>query len=208
MTQRKSTQQPAHSGTLSLALDFGPLLVFFLGYKFLGMIVGTAAFMVAIVLAVIVSKWKLGRVSPMLWLSAALVLFFGGLTIYFHDESFIQLKPTIIYAFFALMLFAGLARGKPLLKYLLQAAYDGLSHTGWMKLSRNWALFFVAMAIANEAMRRSLSFDTWLAVKVWGVTIVSVIFAAANIPMLMRHGLKLGDEPASDDLGETTPPQG
>ena len=67
---------------------------------------------------------------------------------------------------------------------------------------------FVAMAIANEAMRRSLSFDTWLAVKVWGVTIISVIFAAANIPMLMRHGLKLGDEPASDDLGETTPPQG
>ena len=208
MTQRKSTQQPAHSGTLSLALDFGPLLVFFLGYKFLGMIVGTAAFMVAIVIAVIVSKWKLGRVSPMLWLSAALVLFFGGLTIYFHDQSFIQLKPTIIYAFFALMLFAGLARGKPLLKYLLQAAYDGLSHTGWMKLSRNWALFFVAMAIANEAMRRSLSFDTWLAVKVWGVTIVSVIFAAANIPMLMRHGLKRGDEPGSDDLGETTPPQG
>jgi intracellular septation protein len=211
--------QSAHGGTLSLALDFGPLLVFFLTYKGAGWIWGagnpitamsfsTAAFMAAIVIAVIVSKVKLGRVSPMLWLSALLILFFGGLTIYFHDQRFIQLKPTIIYAFFALMLFAGLMRGKPLLKYLLQAAYDGLTETGWLKLSRNWAVFFVSMAIANEAMRRTMSFDAWLAVKVWGVTIVSVVFAAANIPMLMRHGLRLGEEPAAEDIGETSPPQG
>ncbi|WP_188063571.1 septation protein IspZ [Sphingobium sp. KCTC 72723] len=219
MTTTKPTQPPKHGGTLSLALDFGPLLIFFLTYKGAGwiwgwgnpitaMTVGTAAFMAAIVIAVIISKVKLGRVSPMLWLSAMLILFFGGLTIYFHDQRFIQLKPTIIYSFFALMLFAGLLRGQPLLKYLLQAAYDGLSHTGWMKLSRNWALFFVGMAIANEAMRRSMDFDTWLAVKVWGVTIVSVVFAAANVPMLMRHGLNLGDGLDSDEVGETTPPQG
>ena len=157
---------------------------------------------------VIISKVKLGRVSPMLWLSALLILFFGGLTIYFHDQRFIQLKPTIIYAFFALMLFAGLLRGKPLLKYLLQAAYDGLTEEGWRKLSRNWAFFFVAMAVANELMRRSMSFDTWLAVKVWGVTIVSVVFAGANIPMLLRHGLTLDDGLDSDEVGETTPPQG
>lgn len=200
--------KPAHGGTLSLALDFGPLLVFFLGYKFAGAIMGTAMFMAAIVAAVLVSKWKLGRVSPMLWLSALLVLFFGSLTIYFHDEKFIQIKPTIIYTFFAAMLFAGLMRGKPLLKYLLQAAYDGLSEEGWRKLSRNWAFFFVGMAIANEAMRALLSFDTWLAVKVWGVTIVSMLFAAANVPMLMRHGLNIGEKLDSDEIGETTPPQG
>jgi intracellular septation protein len=199
---------PAHNGTLSLALDFGPLLAFFLAYKFAGVIMGTAIFMAAIVIAVIVSKVKLGKVSPMLWLSALLVLFFGGLTIYFHDQKFIQIKPTIIYAFFALMLFGGLARGKPLLKYLLQAAYDGLSETGWRKLSRNWAFFFIFMAVANEAMRATLTFDTWLAVKVWGVTIVSVVFAAANIPMLMRHGLNLGDRLDAEEIGETTPPQG
>lgn len=211
--------KPAHNGTLSLALDFGPLLVFFLTYKGAGwiwgagnpitaMTVGTAAFMLSIVIAVIISKVKLGRVSPMLWLSALLILFFGGLTIYFHDQSFIQIKPTIIYTFFAFMLFAGLLRGKPLLKYLLQAAYDGLTHEGWLKLSRNWALFFVAMAVANEVMRRSMTFDSWLAVKVWGVTIVSVVFAAANIPMLMCHGLTLGDGLDSEEVGETTPPQG
>ncbi|SCW52520.1 intracellular septation protein [Sphingobium faniae] len=212
------TKSP-HNGTLSLMLDFGPLLVFFLTYKGAGWLWGadnpvtamsfsTAAFMAAIVIAVIVSKVKLGRVSPMLWLSALLILFFGGLTLYFHDQRFIQIKPTIIYAFFALMLFAGLMRGKALLKYLLQAAYDGLTEEGWLKLSRNWALFFVGMAVANEVMRRSMSFDAWLAVKVWGVTIVSVVFAAANIPMLMRHGLSLGEEPVSDEIGETTPPQG
>lgn len=217
--EASTAPKPAHGGNLSLALDFGPLLVFFLSYKGAGWLWGadnpvtamtfsTGAFMVAIVIAVIVSRVKLGRVSPMLWLSALLILFFGGLTIYFHDQRFIQLKPTIIYAFFALMLFAGLARGKPLLKYLLQAAYDGLTDTGWKKFSLNWAFFFVFMALLNEVLRLYLTFDTWLAVKVWGVTILSVVFAAANIPMLMRHGLVLGDAPDADDVAETTPPQG
>ncbi len=202
------TPKPSHSGNLSLALDFGPLLVFFLAYKFYGVIAGTGAFMAAITLAVIVSKVKLGKVSPMLWLSAALVVFFGGLTIYFHDERFIQIKPTIIYAFFAILLLGGLARGKSLLKYLLQAAYDGLSEEGWRKLSRNWAFFFIAMAGANEVMRASLSFDAWLSVKVWGVSIVSFLFAAANIPMLMKHGLNLEKGGAEEAAAQGDPPQG
>ena len=200
--------KPVHNGNLSLALDFGPLLVFFLAYKFYGVIAGTGAFMAAITLAVIVSKVKLGKVSPMLWLSAALVVFFGGLTIYFHDERFIQIKPTIIYAFFAILLLGGLARGKSLLKYLLQAAYDGLSEEGWRKLSRNWAFFFIAMAGANEVMRASLSFDAWLSVKVWGVSIVSFLFAAANIPMLMKHGLNLEKGGAEEAAAQGDPPQG
>lgn len=203
-----SDTKPAHNGNLSLALDFGPLLAFFLAYKFAGVIIGTGVFMATIAIAVAVSKWKLGKVSPMLWLSAILVLFFGSLTIYFHDQRFIQIKPTIIYSFFALMLFAGLARGKPLLKYLLQAAYDGLSEEGWRKLSRNWAFFFVFMAVLNEAMRATLSFDMWLSLKVWGVTIISFLFAAANLPMLMRHGMNIGDKVDTDEVGETAPPQG
>ncbi|MEZ5655340.1 MAG: septation protein IspZ [Sphingobium sp.] len=203
-----SPSKPAHSGNLSLALDFGPLLVFFLAYKFYGVIAGTGAFMAAITLALIVSKVKLGKVSPMLWLSAALVIFFGGLTIYFHDERFIQIKPTIIYGFFAILLLGGLARGKSLLKYLLQAAYDGLSEEGWRKLSRNWAFFFIAMAGANEVMRASLSFDAWLSVKVWGVSIVSFLFAAANIPMLMKHGLNLEKGGAEEAAAQGDPPQG
>lgn len=192
-------EKKAHGGLLPFLIDFGPLLVFFLVFKFsdsdgafgptAAAIKGTVAFMVAIVIAVAVSKWKLDRVSPMLWLSAILVLFFGGLTVYFHSEKFIQIKPTIIYVFFAAILGIGWLRGKPLLKYLLQAAYDGLDESGWMLLSRNWALFFAAMAVTNEILRQAFDFDTWLTIKVWGITAASMVFAIANVPMLMRHGL-------------------
>ncbi len=184
---------PKGESWLPMALDFGPLLVFFLATKFIGMFAGTAAFMAAIAVAVIVSKWRLGKVSPMLWLSAILVLFFGALTLYFHDPKFIQAKPTIIYSFFAVMLLGGWMRGKPLLRYLLQSAYSGLSEIGWLKLSRNWGIFFAVLAVANHIMAQALSFDTWLTVKVWGVTIASMAFAMANLPMLMKHGLTLGE---------------
>jgi intracellular septation protein len=157
-------------------------------------IAGTAAFMAAIFVAVVVSKVKLGKVSPMLWLSAVLVIGFGALTIYFHDPKFIQIKPTIIYLGFAVILFVGLFRQKPMLQYLLQAAYEGLSHEGWMKFSRNWALFFLAMAGLNEVMRAFLTFDIWLTLKVWGVTVLSFVFALANVPMLMRHGLTFDED--------------
>lgn len=185
---------PKGESWLPMALDFGPLLVFFVATKFIGMFAGTAAFMAAIAIAVGVSKWRLGKVSPMLWLSAILVLFFGALTLYFHDPAFIQLKPTIIYGFFALMLIGGWISGRPLLRYLLQSAYSGLSEIGWLKLSRNWGFFFAALGVANEVMRLSLDFDIWLVIKVWGVTIVSMVFAMANLPMLMKHGLDLGQK--------------
>ncbi|MEH6756759.1 MAG: septation protein IspZ [Parasphingorhabdus sp.] len=190
---------------LGFALDFGPLLVFFLAYKFLGIIAGTATFMAAILIAVVISKWKVGKISPMLWLSAILVIGFGTLTIYFNDPRFIQIKPTIIYVSFAVILGVGLLRGKAMLKYLLQAAYEGLSDEGWMKLSRNWAIFFVFMAVINEVMRWSLSFDLWLTLKVWGVTILSFVFAMANVPMLMRHGLALGQDEEEEAAEKTAP---
>ncbi|TMJ15902.1 MAG: septation protein IspZ [Alphaproteobacteria bacterium] len=180
-------------GATGFLLDFGPLLLFFLAYKFSGVIVGTVVFMVAILAALLISLIRFKRVSPMTWLSAVLIVGFGGLTLYFHDPKFIQLKPTIIYAGFSILLFAGLAAGKPLLKYLFGPIFEGLSDTGWLKLTRNWALFFAAMAFANEAMRATLSFDTWLTVKVWGITLVSLVFGAANMPMLMRHGFSISE---------------
>lgn len=179
---------------LSLALDYGPLLVFFLVYKFSNVFVGTLSFMAAVLAAVAVSKWLIGRVSPMLWLSAVLVVGFGGLTIYLHDERFIQVKPTVIYALVSALLFAGVVTGRPLLRYMLEAAYEGLSDRGWMLLTRNWAWWFAALAVANEVMRATLSFDAWLTAKLWGVTIATLIFTAANVPMLMKHGL--GAQPA------------
>ena len=199
-----TTAEKTVPGWIGPALDFGPLLAFFLAYKFLGIFAGTAIFMLAIAVAVLVSRIKLGRVSPMLWLSAILVVGFGGLTIYFHDPKFIQLKPTIIYALLASLLFGGLLTGRPLLKFVLEHGYKDLDETGWMKLSRNWAWFFVAMAVANELMRASFTFDQWLAVKVWGVTIATLVFAMANIPMLMKHGMALEKVERQPPL----PPQG
>ena len=180
-------------GWLPIALDYGPLIAFFAAYKISGSIIlGTGVFMAAIIIAVIISKLKVGRVSPMMWLSAILVVGFGGLTIYLGDPKFIQIKPTIVYVLLAGLLFGGMLRGKALLKYVLEHGYNGLTDKGWMALSRNWAWFFLAMAVFNEAIRAYFDFDTWLTIKVWGVSILSGVFAIANIPMLMKHGL--GDE--------------
>ncbi len=204
----KTEEQPdkveKKPGGLGIALDFGPLLIFFIAYKLTGVIAGTAVFMAAIAVAVVISKLKLGKVSPMLWLSAILVVGFGGLTIYFRDERFIQIKPTIIYTLCSLILFGGLMMGKPLLKFLLHAAFDGVNEQGWLKFSRNMAIFFAGMAVLNEAMRATLSFDLWLTLKVWGVTILSMVFGLANIPMLMRHGLSMD----AKDVIEEKPPEG
>ena len=187
--------EPAHKGSSwTMLLDYGPLLVFFIAYKLAGSglpgsLVATFAFMVAVIISIAIGLAVVKRVSPMVWISTILILGFGAITLYLRDPKFIQMKPTVIYIGFAVMLGGGLLRGKPLLKWLFGPVFPGLTQEGWMKLSRNWALFFVGLAIANEFMRATLDFDTWLTVKVWGVTIVSLVFAIANMPMLLRHGL-------------------
>jgi intracellular septation protein len=192
--------EPAQKGSSwTLLLDYGPLLVFFVAYKMAGSglqgsMVATLAFMVAVIVSIVLGLAIMKRVSPMVWVSTILILGFGAITLYLHDPKFIQMKPTVIYVGFAVLLGAGLLRGRPLLKWLFGPVFPGLTHEGWMKLSRNWALFFAALAIVNEVMRAYLSFDTWLTLKVWGVTALSLAFAVANMPMLLRHGLDPEDK--------------
>ncbi len=192
--------EPAQKGSSwTLLLDYGPLLVFFIAYKMAGSglqgsMVATLAFMVAVIVSIVLGLAIMKRVSPMVWVSTILILGFGAITLYLHDPKFIQMKPTVIYVGFAVLLGAGLLRGRPLLKWLFGPVFPGLTHEGWMKLSRNWALFFAALAIVNEVMRAYLSFDTWLTLKVWGVTALSLAFAVANMPMLLRHGLDPEDK--------------
>jgi intracellular septation protein len=205
------------SSWLNLLVDYGPLLVFFLTYRWakpdegggIGEVVAvtksTLAFMVATVIALVVSKWRLGKISPMLWLSTVLIIGFGSLTVWLNDPFFIQVKPTVIYLFFAAVLFGGLLRGKAMLKILLQSAFEGLSDEGWRLLSRNWAVWFVVLAAANEVMRQTLSFDMWLQVKLWGVSAASFLFTFAQIPMLLRHGM---GEDAKTEAETRLPPQG
>ena len=137
---------------------------------------------------------SLGRISPMLWMSSILVLGFGALTIWFHDERFIVMKPTIIYAAFAVLLLGGWLLKKPMLKYLLQSALEGVTERGWLLLSRNWGLFFAALGVANHVMyeliqAKQMSFDLWLTIKVWGVTALSFLFTLTQVPVMLKHGL-------------------
>lgn len=190
------------SGLLNLVVDYGPILIFFLVYRHyspsdkensiaevMAVIHGTGAFMVAAVIALIVSKWKIGHISPMLWLSTALIVVFGALTIWSQDKTYIQIKPTAIYLFFGLSLLIAAARGKALLKTLLEAAFEGLSDEGWHILSRNWGYFFLVLAAMNEGFRHFLTFGGWLQAKLWVFLPLSFIFTLGHMPMLMRHGL-------------------
>ena len=173
----------------TLGIDYGPLLLFFLAYRMAGVFVGTGVFMAATVAAMIASKVRLGRIAPMLWVSAILILGFGALTIFFHDQRFIQTKPTIIYAGLGALLVGGWLFRQPLLKYVLEIGFDGLPERAWLILSRNWGLFFFGMAIFNEVLRRLVTFDTWLTVKVWALVPLSIAFGLAHMPFLMKNGV-------------------
>jgi intracellular septation protein len=201
-------KQPLSPG-LRMLIDFGPLAVFFLvnsyapGLQIQRIMSATVAFMVAMAVAMGISWWKARHISPMLWITGALVLVFGSLTLWFHDQSFIQMKPTIVYTMFAVILGYGLIARKPLLQMLLETAYPGLSAKGWRLLTINWTGFFVAMAILNEVMRQVLSWDQWVTFKTWAVIPLTLVFAMLNIPMLLKHGLQL-DKPEDTPL----PPEG
>jgi intracellular septation protein len=176
-----------------LLIDLGPLIVFFAVNAFRGIFTATAVFMAAIVVAVIVSLVRYRRVSALLWFSAFMVVVLGGLTLYFHDERLIKMKPTLYYLLVASLLLFGLLTERNLLKLVLGTVYPGLSERGWKLLTRNWVFFFIAMAIANEIVWRTTSTAFWLGSKMWGFLPATFLFAIANVPMLMRHGLQLGD---------------
>ncbi len=204
------------SGWLNVLVDYGPLLVFFLTYRWfapegediagemIAVISGTGAFIAAALAALAFSKLYLGKVSPMLLLSTALIVGFGALTIYFHDEFYVQIKPTIIYLLFGLALLIGWWRGKALLQTLLEAAFEGLTHEGWLKLSRNWGVFFLFLAVLNETLRSTLTFGDWLAAKLWVFLPLSFLFTFTQLPMLLRHGLEAGEKA---EVLENPPPE-
>lgn len=178
-----------------LGIDLGPLVIFFAVNFLTGDIIkATGAFMAAIVIAMAVSRFRYRHISPMLWFSGVMVVVLGGITIWLHDETFIKVKPTIYYVMVASLLLFGLATKRNFLKTVLGSAYPGLSDHGWKVLTRNWAVFFLAMAIVNEAVWRNTSTDFWIGFKIWGFMPVTFLFALAHVPMLMRNGMALEDK--------------
>jgi len=203
----KLEQGKEPSGTARLLIDVGPLLVFFI-VNFLvpvpsaiKIFVATGAFMAAMIAALVFAAVRYRYVSPLLLFSGVMVVVLGGLTIWLHDETFIKVKPTIYYTLVAFLLAFGLATGRPLLKMVLGSAYPGLNDDGWRKLTRNWAIFFAIMAVINEAVWRNSTTDFWIAFKLWGAVPATLLFAVANVPMLMRHGLSMEDEPKPVEPG-------
>ena len=189
------TEKQEVTGWKKIAIDFGPLVIFFVAYNRYDMFVATAAFMVAIAAAVAAS-WLLTRHVPaMLWFTAALVGVFGALTLWLKDETFIKMKPTAVYLIFAAILFFGILTGRNYLKNLFEKAFNGLTETGWNTLAVRWAWFFVAMAVANEIAWRGFSTDIWVHFKTWGDTLITFIFALAQLPMMQKNGLILDDKP-------------
>jgi len=193
----EQSREPA--GGARLLVDIGPLLIFFL-VNFLAPVPGplkifvaTGAFMAAMMAALVFSAVRYRYVSPLLLFSGVMVVVLGGLTIWLHNETFIKVKPTIYYALVSGVLFFGLATGKPLLKAVLGSTYPGLDEEGWRKLTRNWAIFFAVMAVVNETVWRNSSTDFWIAFKLWGAVPATLLFALANVPMLLRHGLSTED---------------
>ena len=186
-------------GGAKLLIDLGPLLVFFL-VNFLAPVpsvlkifVATGAFMTAMVVAMIYSALRFGRISPLLWFSGIMVVVLGGLTIWLHKDWIIKMKPTFYYVLVSGLLWFGLATDRPLLQRVLGGTYPGLDHAGWSKLTRNWAAFFALMAALNELVWRNSSTNFWVGFKLWGAIPLTFLFAAANIPMLLRHGLMKED---------------
>ena len=204
---KTASGKPQLNPLLKLALDMGPLLLFFFANSrpqlFLpfiapllpesvasgeraGIFVATAVFMIAILVALVVS-WALTRHLPMMAIvTAVVVVVFGSLTLVLHDDTFIKMKPTIIYVLFGGILLGGLIFNKPLLAAVFDSVFD-LTEEGWRKLTLRWAIFFLALAVLNEIVWRTQTTDFWVSFKVFGVVPLTFVFAALQFPLLQKY---------------------
>lgn len=202
-SQKTEAERKEVPPLLKLALELGPLLVFFFAnargeslierFPVLGQIgepifLATALFMVATVIALAIS-WSMTRTLPMMPLiSGIVVLVFGALTLWQHNDTFIKMKPTIVNTLFGAILLGGLLFGKSLLGYVFDSAFK-LDAEGWRKLTFRWGLFFIFLAIANEVVWRNFSTDAWVSFKVWGIMPITIVFTLSQMPLIQKHTL-------------------
>jgi intracellular septation protein len=179
-----SPEQPPR--WLKPAIDYGPLAVFFASYVSLGLMAATAALIVASVIALLLALLLERRVPLVPLITAAIVVVFGGLTLWLQDETFIKMKPTIVQAIFALVLLGGLVLGRPLLKPLLGPMMPPMSDRAWRQFTLRYALFFLAMAGLNELVWRTQSTDFWVTFKVFGLPALTILFILSQIPFVGR----------------------
>jgi intracellular septation protein len=180
-----------------LVTELGPLIVFFVANAKFNLFVATGAFMVAIVAAMIASYVVVRHVPMMAIVTAVIVLVFGTLTLVLHDETFIKVKPTIIYGLFAAILGGGLLFGRSFIAILFDQMFN-LTPKGWRILTMRWAVFFLGMAVLNEVIWRTQSTDFWVAFKAFGAVPITMVFAITQMPLIKRYHL----EPATLEASE------
>lgn len=173
-------------GWLRPVTDYGPLAAFLFAYWRLDLFAATATLMAGSVAAVVLYLVVAGRVPKMPLITAAIALLLGTLTLLLQDESFIKMKPTIVYALFAAVLLGGLALGRPLLRPLMEAAWP-MDELGWRRLTLRFGVFFAALAGLNELVWRTQSTDLWVSFKVFGTTALIFAFVLSQLPLLQRH---------------------
>ena len=171
---------------LKVGLELAPLIIFFIVNARQGIFPAVLALTVATAVSLAAMLWIFGKIAPMPLISAGLVFVFAALTWYFNDETFIKIKPTIVYLLFAVPLLAGLIFKRPLLQLMLEDAMQ-LDAAGWWTLSLRWGLFFVTMAILNEIVWRNFSTDTWTAMKAFGFLPLTLAFGASQVPLILKH---------------------
>jgi intracellular septation protein len=172
-----------------LATELGPLLVFFVVNAKFHLFAATGAFMVAIVAALIASYVVTKHVPLMALVTCVVVLVFGTLTLVLHDETFIKIKPTIIYALFAGVLGGGLLFGRSFIAIMFDQMFN-LTPQGWRMLTFRWALFFAGMAVLNEIVWRTQSTNFWVGFKLFGVTTLTALFAIAQMSLIKRYHIE------------------
>lgn len=170
---------------IKMVIDLGPIVLFALAYWKFGLFYATGTLMVTSVLSLLASKFFLNKIEIMPAVTAAIVLVFGGLTLWLQDSAFIKMKPTIVYLIFATILFAGIIFGRNFLSYLFGQVFN-LTAEGWRLLTIRWAIFFVSLAILNEIIWRNFSEQTWIYSKVFGFTGLTLVFAILQIGLLRQ----------------------
>ncbi|HEX4041026.1 MAG TPA: septation protein A [Xanthobacteraceae bacterium] len=184
-----TTTKPQLNPLLKLALDLGPLILFFFANSRYGIFAATATFMIAVLTALAVSYVLTRHLPLMPVVTAIIVVIFGGLTLILHDATFIKVKPTIIYALFGAVLIGGLLFNKPLLGVVFDSLFN-LTEEGWRKLTLRWALFFFVLAVLNEIVWRNTSTNVWVDFKVFGVMPLTLVFGALQVPLLKKHAVE------------------
>lgn len=171
---------------MKLLLDFFPIILFFVAFKFAGIYVATGVAIAATVAQIAWLRYSTGKVEPMQWLSLGVIVLFGGATIALHNDTFIKWKPSVLYWLMGGALAAGQLTGRSFLKSLMGAQVQ-MQDGAWRAATWSWVAFFAIMGVVNLWVAYNFSTDTWVNFKLFGGMGLMVVFILIQAVWLGRH---------------------